>query len=147
MMALIPMSLAYITGSLLTSDHRLKELNRMAFFGVILNVILNLALIPIYHAEGAAFSTAVTQVILLIIQFYYIKKFFKINFPLKTIVKYILFGIFVIIVAYVVKSYFPAESGIKFVLGIIISIIFALITGLYDLRSFKRILKNKLTTR
>ena len=57
----IPISTTYVFGTLLSANGSLKALNLMAISGFALNVILNLILIPIYKAEGAAFATIITQ--------------------------------------------------------------------------------------
>jgi O-antigen/teichoic acid export membrane protein len=51
----------YIFGTLLTANGSLKPLNIMAFFGMALNVILNLILIPRLQAYGSAYASLSTQ--------------------------------------------------------------------------------------
>ncbi|MFZ1688396.1 MAG: polysaccharide biosynthesis C-terminal domain-containing protein, partial [Flavobacteriales bacterium] len=51
----------YIFGTLLTARGDLRLLNWMAFGGVVLNVLLNLYLIPRLGAPGAAMASLVTQ--------------------------------------------------------------------------------------
>lgn len=53
----------YVFGTLLTAGGRLKHLNWMAGLGALLNVGLNLVLIPRMQAEGAAWASLVTQVL------------------------------------------------------------------------------------
>ncbi len=54
-------ALVYVYGSLLTAESRLRGLNVIALAGVVLNVGLNLILIPLDQARGAALATLVTQ--------------------------------------------------------------------------------------
>jgi O-antigen/teichoic acid export membrane protein len=54
-------ALVYVYGSLLTAENRLMGLNRIAVAGVLLNVGLNLWLIPRHQALGAAAATLATQ--------------------------------------------------------------------------------------
>lgn len=58
----------YIFGTLLTAQGNLRLLNWVAFGGFVLNVILNLSLIPIYGAWGAALATVLTQSLAAIVQ-------------------------------------------------------------------------------
>lgn len=51
----------YIFGTLLTANGSMKHLNLMAFSGMILNVTLNLILIPRYEAYGSAYASMATQ--------------------------------------------------------------------------------------
>lgn len=53
----------YVYGSLLTAAGRMKHLNLLAAAGVLLNVLLNLLLIPHYQALGATIATVVTQIL------------------------------------------------------------------------------------
>jgi len=52
----------YIFGTLLTANGSLKQLNLMALTGMIINVVLNLILIPRYQAFGSAYASLVTQI-------------------------------------------------------------------------------------
>jgi len=58
---IIPMSINYCFGTLITASGNMKLLNKIAFFSLTINVILNLYLIPLYGAYGAALSSLITQ--------------------------------------------------------------------------------------
>lgn len=51
----------YIVGTALVANDSLRQLNRVFTAGLLLNVLLNLWLIPQYKAEGAAIATCATQ--------------------------------------------------------------------------------------
>ena len=53
--------ITYIYGTLLTAQGRMRQLNATAVSGLLINVLLNLLLIPQYGAAGAALATVVTQ--------------------------------------------------------------------------------------
>lgn len=57
----VAVSTTYVFGTLLTATGDLRALNRMAAGGMILNIVLNLALVPRYQALGAAIASVVTQ--------------------------------------------------------------------------------------
>ena len=61
MTAFVGIALIYIFGTLLTANRNLRELNLLALSAVILNLVLNLILIPRHMAYGAALSCLVTQ--------------------------------------------------------------------------------------
>ncbi len=63
MLNFIPMSSVYIFGTLLTANGSLKVLNLIAVGGVVLNVLLNLYMIPHYGALGATIATLITQAV------------------------------------------------------------------------------------
>lgn len=52
----------YVFGTLLTANGSLKQLNLMAFSGMVLNVALNLILIPRFQAYGSAYASLTTQI-------------------------------------------------------------------------------------
>lgn len=54
----------YIHSTLLTANNNLKLLNRIALTGVIINIPLNLILIPQMNAVGAALTALITQAVL-----------------------------------------------------------------------------------
>ena len=66
----VAVSSTYIFGTLLTAAGRLRDLNRMAMVGALLNIGLNLVLIPRMQAEGAAWASLVTQWLTALIQVY-----------------------------------------------------------------------------
>ncbi len=53
----------YVYGSLLTAAGKMKHLNLLAAAGVVLNIVLNLLLIPHHQALGATIATVVTQLL------------------------------------------------------------------------------------
>ncbi len=61
MTAYTGIAIIYIFGTLLTANKNLRELNLLALSAVILNLVLNLILIPRYLAFGAAVSCLATQ--------------------------------------------------------------------------------------
>ncbi|MPM12792.1 hypothetical protein SDC9_59146 [bioreactor metagenome] len=68
MFTFIPVSSVYIFGTLLTAFGSMKKLNIIALCGVILNIGLNLILIPKYYEVGAAWSGLITQSLVTISQ-------------------------------------------------------------------------------
>ncbi len=82
MIAHIFVSVSYITGTLLTAGGYLKELNLIAGTGLILNVILNVIFIPQFAAWGSAVASAVTQVLIVLLQVILVYRLF--NFKKRT---------------------------------------------------------------
>ena len=78
MICFLFISSTYIFGTLLTANGSLFYLNITAGFGMLLNIILNILLIPEYQAKGSAIASLITQAITAVIQVvlcYYIFKF------------------------------------------------------------------------
>jgi O-antigen/teichoic acid export membrane protein len=91
------MGLVYIFGTILTAGEKLKALNTIAASGLMVNLILNFILIPIYGALGAAVATIFTQGITSIVQVYFAFKQFKLSFSssfkFQSITFFIVFGL------------------------------------------------------
>ena len=61
MIGFLFVSISYLYGTLLTANHNLRQLNIVAALTVIINLGLNLLLIPRYQALGAAIASLVSQ--------------------------------------------------------------------------------------
>jgi len=58
----VPVSVTYIFSTLLTARERMMRMNRFFLVGIVLDVVLNLLLIPRWQALGSAAAAVVTQV-------------------------------------------------------------------------------------
>jgi O-antigen/teichoic acid export membrane protein len=67
----------YIFGTLLTARGDLRLLNWMAFGGMVLNVLLNLYLIPLQGAPGAAMASLITQGLTAAVQVFMVSRAFN----------------------------------------------------------------------
>ncbi|WP_319479798.1 oligosaccharide flippase family protein [uncultured Draconibacterium sp.] len=61
MTGFIGIACTYIFGTLLTANSSMKQLNIMAFCGMVINIVLNLVLIPRFMAYGSAYASVATQ--------------------------------------------------------------------------------------
>jgi len=61
MISYVFIATSYIYGTLLTANRNLKQLNTLALITVILNISLNLVLIPEFKALGAAWASMISQ--------------------------------------------------------------------------------------
>ncbi len=144
-LAIIPMSLAYISGSLMTADGRLKELNKIAILGVVFNITLNFFLINKFGAQGAAIATFITQTVMTIIQYYLVLKVFSMKLPIKHAFLFIIFIFIVIIITILTKEYSPLPFYLNIGIGILISLGLAFTLRLIKFKNFKSLLQSKLT--
>jgi len=104
MLCFIPISTTYVLGTLLTANGNLKELNLMASFGILVNIILNFLLIPEYQAKGAAMASIITQIGTAIIQIILVQYIFQFKVNYKLII-----SLFVFILSVGTLGYFLAE--------------------------------------
>lgn len=104
-LSFIPISTGYVFGSLLTANGSLRTLNIMASFGLLINVIANLILIPIYKAEGAAIATFFTQLGTALAQVFIVLKVFKLKIHLYHTLKILVFSALLIIAGIISTNY------------------------------------------
>lgn len=83
MFSMVFVSSGYIFGTLLTANGNLRQLNYLALASVVLNVLLNLFLIPSYKAFGSAIASLITLGFVAIFQIIVSKRLFHEQFNLK----------------------------------------------------------------
>jgi O-antigen/teichoic acid export membrane protein len=97
MWGFIGMATSLIFGSLLTAGGELKLLNFFSVAGVVINVALNLILIPTWGANGAAFSCLITQGIMGLVQLIICMKRFDFSWTKLGIHSYFLFSAWMLV--------------------------------------------------
>jgi O-antigen/teichoic acid export membrane protein len=83
MLSFFSISMNYIYGTLLTSAGKVGAINKTVLIAVILNLILNLILIPQYGALGAAITSIFTQYFVFAVQYILCIKYIKPKFSLN----------------------------------------------------------------
>lgn len=91
MLSFIGIAMNFVFGTLLTANGNLKELNIISAIGVVINVSLNIILIPKFGAVGAGFTAFVTQSMMAITQFILCARYFKLTIGLAPIGKWLLY--------------------------------------------------------
>lgn len=143
----IAVSTTYVFGSLLTANGNMRELNIMAFCGMMINVGMNFMFIKYFHmeAKGTAISSLATQMLTAFAQVLIVQqKFkFKINWRLLTTLAVFVAG--VIAIATVCHEYLPGKGDSGWILGFVLmagaSMVWALATRLLSIKGMFRILK------
>ena len=141
MLSFIAICTTYIFGTLLTAKGALKALNIMAAFGVSINIILNLILIPDSGSEGAALASFITQVITAIAQVYIAFKLMNMNSKKTDLIKIVSFIVLSSSV-FIWEPYlnFHWTSSILITLGTLS--LFSIITGLISMKNIYGIIRN-----
>ncbi len=80
----------YIFGALLVANGSLRQLNYIFAASLLFNVLLNLALIPQYKAEGAAIATCLTQFGVLAFEILLAHRFLHPGNTLQTLLRFVL---------------------------------------------------------
>jgi O-antigen/teichoic acid export membrane protein len=141
MTGFVGIATTYIFGTLLTANGSIKALNIMAASGMILNIILNLILIPRYFALGSAFASMVTQLSTAAVQLIIAAHIFKLR-PSKSFI--IRLSTFVaIVVAAGLLSRFVGNKAIGYFGMIAVSMMAAFFIRLINLRNLYQIIAVK----
>lgn len=100
----IPVSTTYIFGTLLTANGSMKKLNIVAACGMVMNVVLNIILVPKYQQNGSAVSSLLSQIVTAILQVWIAMKIFQIRFNAKYVTRIVSFVICLTLVAYLIYN-------------------------------------------
>jgi len=140
MTGFLGISVSYIFGTLLTANGNLRQLNIMAAISLILNIGLNILLIPHYKALGSAVSSMFTQAFAAIAQVLIARKLFRLRPDIILILKLALFVILMIALS-IGSLYFSKNwilnIGLLFTSGFIMAALF----GLFKFSSLIKLLK------
>ena len=82
-----------ISGQCLTATGKQKDANRCVIIGAIINFGLNMFLIPIYGALGAAIATVAAETVILVLFLYYSTEYVSILKLLKSLACYLVYAL------------------------------------------------------
>jgi O-antigen/teichoic acid export membrane protein len=129
----------YIFGTLLTANGSLKQLNIMAFLAMLLNVVLNLILIPRLFAFGSAYASLITQIFAGASQLILAIIIFKLKINLRFIFQLLMFIGVVVVLGSLSKSIDNWLAGyLAMILG---SVLFAFLLKLFNLKDLYQIIR------
>ena len=132
----IPLSVMYVLGALSTAKNLLRPMQYVFGFAAFINIILNIYLIQKYKAEGAAYTTLLTQC-LVVIGLFYINNF---RFDIKSVSKMLFFTIL-----HAFSIYFLQKTNLDWRLQILTAgfgtLLWSTILGFWDLKNLLKILK------
>jgi len=141
MIGFIGIATTYIFGTLLTANGSLKYLNIMAFSGMVLNVTLNLILIPRYQAFGSAYASLATQLFTAATQVILAFVIFKLKPNFKFIFQLLMFVGIVVVFGTVSKNIDNWFYG--YLVMIFASVLFAFLLKLFNIKDLYRIIRYK----
>lgn len=134
---LIPISMNYLFGTLLTANGSMKELNSIAAVGIAINLAVNFLLIPRMQACGSAVASFCTQFVVSALQFVLAMRI--IDIPLKSL-PWLRCGLFVALLVPAVW-FSPAILHVPVLWQLVISAFFALAlafaTGLVNVKDIR----------
>jgi len=138
----IGVSTIYVFGTLLTANGSLKQLNIIAAAAIVLNLSINIILIPRMQALGSAYASLAAQGISGILQVIMVQHIFKFKINLKFILSLALFAIGLIAGGYYSRM-LPFEWYFNFTILLAFAIILATSLRLLSIKEFIIILKDR----
>lgn len=142
MFVYIATSTTYVFGTLLTANGSLRTLNKVAFFGMLISIVLNLSLIPLWNATGSAYASLSAQMTTAILQVFIA---FRIT-GIKIAPSYWLrLGLFTILVgvATFAFSYIDIEWFYSLIASLAFAVILSIVLNLLQLKDFLRMVFEK----
>jgi len=144
MICFVFISTTYVFGTLLTANGNLKQLNIVAFFGMLLNLGLNIALIPAYGAVGSAWSSVITQGIMAIVQVILSVIYFRFRMNYRY-----LFSLIVFVAGVIGAGFLSITLPLSWLkalgLMVVMSVALAAVLKLLDTRKFFQMITNSKT--
>lgn len=129
----------YIFGTLLTANGSLKQLNIMAFGGMVLNIVLNLILIPRMQAFGSAYASLATQLFTGGTQLILAFVIFKLKVDIRFIIQLLVFVSIVVVLGTLSKQIDQWFYGYSAMIAG--SILFAILLKLFNLKDLYKIIR------
>ena len=97
------LSTTYVFGTLLTTNGSLKQLNLVAASGVVINILLNLIVIPRFQSVGAACTSLCVQAITAFLQYYIAKRILKFDLSGRYWLHILLFFASIIVITLIIN--------------------------------------------
>jgi stage V sporulation protein B len=97
-------SITQINGVVLNGLGKPKNFTKVVYTGALVNLVGNLSLIPIIGIIGAAISTLLTYLVMLLFSFTEVKKFIKVKIPFTDWIKTLVVGFVSLLSIYLLKN-------------------------------------------
>jgi len=130
----------YVFGTLLTSNGNIRLLNKIAFIGVLLNIILNIIFIPQFGALASAYISIITFGFVTSIQMIYSFVYFKFKLNIKSLALSLLSFLLIAILYYFV-DHIDILWVYKLLLGMLCSILILWFCRLLPFRELSALIK------
>lgn len=137
MMTLIPVGLIYIYTTMLTAAGRMKRLGIITLSGMVINIVLNLILIPRYQTPGAAWAALCTQSMVALASFMAVERNLQGRQTVKQVVLFVLMLLLTFAagrLAVLAAMPWMAAAGVQIVAGMAFALAFRMIEPLKSLK-------------
>jgi len=134
-------AVSYIYGTLLTANKSLKQLNILAAITVILNISLNLILIPHFYAKGAAIASLSSQSFYAISQVITAKKILNLKEDYGYVFRLLIYAVLVCATGWMYHRFFNWIPAI--LLFSVTAVLLSVVTGVIRPREILRIFREE----
>jgi O-antigen/teichoic acid export membrane protein len=143
LLSFVIFSCIYIYSTLLTANNSLRKMNKIFVFSILINVVANLILIPIYKSLGASIATLLTQGFTLTGIIILCHKEFNLPFQKSMFVRLMLFFISFIGISILIKNSGLASWYVLIVLTGFVGLILVFLFKLIEFSFIKNIIFTK----
>lgn len=137
---IIPISMTYVFGTLLTANGQLKQLNILASITLVINIFVNIICIPRWGVTGAAWASLTAQSFMAVAQIWVALKKFSFHLSIFYIIKIILFALLVIVFSALIPI--PTWQG-QILIALTGALVAAFALRLIDIKAIVNIVKTK----
>jgi len=116
-------TLAIINNSIISGTGKPRMVAKITFLSAFANVIFNIALIPSFGINGAAFATALSYALSMVLSTIFLKKDLSICLPASIWLKQFFAAIVFIFTIYLTKEFLPLNSWPLFVSSFLLAMI------------------------
>lgn len=139
----VAISSTYIFGTLLTANGNLKYLNIISVSGMIVNIGLNLILIPKMQAVGSAIASFTSQTVTIVLQIIVVQHIFHFKKNFKYLATLGLFVILVLSINIITYNHLKYDWKINFGIMVVSSLLIATVLRLFNLSALLSIIKKE----
>jgi O-antigen/teichoic acid export membrane protein len=143
---IIPVSMTYIFGTLLTASGNLRLLNITSAVAIAINVAINFTLIPLFEARGAAIASFATQSSIAVMQLIIAFRILKIPYTTLPYVRCLFFSCLLIISTYFTSQYLHQGVVLNLLICSIIAVFLAFVTQLIPLKFLRTLFTKNLSS-
>ena len=141
MFSFVAISSNYIFGTLLTANNNLKQLNIIAFVGMISNILMNLILIPRFQALGSSYASLTAQGLTAVLNIMVAVRVFHFRFDIKLVLRILFTVVLTAATAWMLKSCSSLAWPVSISITLVSGLIYAFLLKLLDINDMISILK------
>jgi len=135
--AFVPVSVTYIFSTLLTARERMMRMNRFFVVGIVIDLALNMALIPHYQAIGSAMAALTTQLFIAAAMVWLCVQEFEFRPSIQGMVQTLGFFAFILVFDWFLFDTFHFAWPLKFISALGAGLLGLFLFRMVSLASFK----------